>query len=447
MAKGTERRRTMVYSNVNKKKADKKSASNKNDDVIDLDNEVFIGLETTPKQKIAKNKKKRNKKKIPYKGNDDLKKLWESEKEELKKEEMLAKGKKEKQNNRYGLNDKEKSKRKKSATIPYRKGQANEDLDFLGDYKNEGTSNKSGNVKKVNNSKGIKSSNNLKSKNKTNNISNTNVTKSQNTKQAQKQNLSPKQMALQEKIRRQKRRIIKKIAMISVLVIMLIGGCIYFLLSPVFNIKEIKVANNTNISSEVIINLSGIHTNENMFKFSKREAKKAILSNPYVEEVQIKRKLFNSVEIDVKERYATLMLEYGNSYVYINNQGYILEISTQKLDVPMLIGYKTPLEQVKPGNRLSKEDLERLKTVLNIIEVASSNGFDSLITKIDIKSKKDFTLTLQSEDKIVYLGECSDLSTQMLFVKEMIEREKGIEGEFFVDMDLNTNKPVFREKV
>lgn len=375
MSKNGERRRTMVYSNVNKK-ADKKSASN-NNDIINLDNEIVIGLEKKPEPKVVKEKKNKKKSKNNYKGNDDLKALWESEKEELKKEELKKKKiKKEK------IKDQEINKKEK-------------------------------------------------------------VVNKKNIVQAQPQ----KALTIQEKIKKQKRKAIKKMAMFAMLIILLIGGIVYFLLSPIFNIKNIKVVNNSNITTEAIINLSGIHINENMFKFSKREAKKKILSNPYIEEVKIKRKPFNNVEIDVKERTATLMLEYGNSYVYINNQGYILEISKEKLNVPMLTGYLTPLDHVKPGNRLSKDDLERLKTVLNIMEVATSNGLDSLITKIDIKSKKNFILTIESEDKVVYLGECSDLSTQMLFIKEMLERENGIEGEFFIDMDLNTNKPVFREKV
>ena len=56
-------------------------------------------------------------------------------------------------------------------------------------------------------------------------------------------------------------------------------------------------------------------------------------------------------------------------------------------------------------------------------------------------------MILESEDKTVYLGDCSDLSTQMLYIKKMIQREKNIEGEFFVNMDLNNANPVFREKV
>ena len=54
MSKG-ERRRTLVYSNVNKK-ADSKSAL-RNKDLIDLDDEVIIGLPNN-------NKSKKNSKKI-----------------------------------------------------------------------------------------------------------------------------------------------------------------------------------------------------------------------------------------------------------------------------------------------------------------------------------------------------------------------------------------------
>ena len=255
-------------------------------------------------------------------------------------------------------------------------------------------------------------------------------------------------ITVEEKIRRQKRRIIKKISTFLFLLILTLGAIVLLFLSPAFNIKSIEVINNNIISSEQIINLSGLSTNENILKFSKKETKNNIILNPYIEDVEIKTNMFSgNVQIDVKERIPTLMLEYGNSYVYINNQGYILEISTEPISSPIIKGYTTPLEDIKPGNRLNKDDLERLETVLKILETANSNNIGNLITHIDIKNSKNYVVILESEDKTVYLGNCMDLSTQILYIKEMLEREKGIEGEFFVDMDLNTSNPVFREKV
>jgi len=400
MAKN-ERTRTMVYSNVNKnKKADKKSASK--NDVIDLDDEIVIGLARFPEPEDISDKKKKKKNKKA-----------ETKKNEVKK--AIKKSKEDKQD---------------------------DEIEFIGDKsaKNKGTSSNKVDAEK----KGNKQNNNSKAENKNSKINKQVAT---NNKNLNTQKVNPKTTNIQQKIKKQKIRALKKMATCLFLTILLIGGFVYFLLSPVFNIKTIEVINNNNIPKDQIITSSGIILNENMFKMSKKEAENKILSNPYVESVKIKRKLFDKIEINIEERTATLMLEYGNSYVYINNQGYILEITTAKLQAPILTGYVTPLEQIKPGNRLSKEDLERLKTVLNIMESANTNDFATLITKIDIKSKKNYKLTIESEDKIVHLGECSDLSTQMLFVKEMLEREKGIEGEFFVNMDLNTSNPVFREKV
>ena len=260
--------------------------------------------------------------------------------------------------------------------------------------------------------------------------------------------INKQEMSYNQKIQLQKRKIIKKLSIALFLIVLLIGGIIYLFLSPIFNIKKITVINNTSITTEQVISISGIVPNKNMFKFSKREAKNKLLSNPYIEDAKITRNIFNDeVKIDIKERTATIMLEYGNSFVYINNQGYILEISAEKINSPIIKGYVTHLEDIKPGNRLCKDDLERLEVVLRILETAESNGIENLITHIDVKDKKNYTLILESEDKTVYLGECSDLSTQMLYIKEMVEREKGFEGEFFVNMDLNTSNPVFREKV
>ena len=55
------------------------------------------------------------------------------------------------------------------------------------------------------------------------------------------------------------------------------------------------------------------------------------------------------------------MLNFVNGYVYIDTQGYILEISEEKLELPIISGYKTREEKIVEGNRLEIEDLENLK--------------------------------------------------------------------------------------
>ena len=242
-------------------------------------------------------------------------------------------------------------------------------------------------------------------------------------------------------------KIVKNVAKWTTLIVILVGALLYFMMSPIFNITNINISGNEKITSEMITSLSGITIGENTFKTSKRQISKNIKQNAYIESVEVKRSLPDQININVKERKATFMLGITDSYVYMNNQGYLLEIQKEKIEKPEIIGYTTPANDLQPGGRLVEEDLERLNTVLNIMEVASGNELVSLITKIDISDKTNYVLYLDTEQKKIYIGDGSDLNTRMLYVKAILENEKGKAGEIFVGGDLNTEKVRFRESV
>lgn len=235
-----------------------------------------------------------------------------------------------------------------------------------------------------------------------------------------------------------------KVLIISILVLIAI---IAAMLSPLFNINNIQVVGNTILSSEEIISISGIKTEENMFKVMKLKTIDRIKENAYINEVAIHKKLPNTIEIQVKERKPSFMLEYGNGYVYLSNQGYMLEISSIKKDIPTILGTTTSKENYKPGNRLSKDDLEKLGTVIKIMAVAKTHNIENLITTIDISNSDNYTLRLEQEKKTVYLGDCSYLETRMSSLMSILENEKDIEGEIFINMNINTRKPYFRESI
>lgn len=238
----------------------------------------------------------------------------------------------------------------------------------------------------------------------------------------------------------------KKIKMLIISILVLIA-IIAAMLSPLFNIKNIQVVGNTILSSEEIISFSGIKTEENMFKVMKLKTIDRIKENAYINEVAIHKKLPNTIEIQVKERKPSFMLEYGNGYVYLSNQGYMLEISSIKKDIPTILGTTTSKENYKPGNRLNKDDLEKLGTVIKIMAVAKTHNIENLITTIDISNSDNYTLRLEQEKKTVYLGDCSYLETRMSSLMSILENEKDIEGEIFINMNINTHKLYFRESV
>ena len=268
------------------------------------------------------------------------------------------------------------------------------------------------------------------------------MTNKNNQKQEEKtkQKMSKKQRQILKKKKR-----IKLMLKFTALLIIIIAGIIFALVSPIFNIKEINVSNNEQINAETIISLSQLNLGQNIFKFNKNKVNKNIKTNAYIESVEIKRKLPNKVQIQIEERKQEYNVEFLNGYAYINNQGYILQISEEKQALPTIQGISTPDEQIVEGHRLNSEDLEKLEVIIQIMNICKNYELDSKITNIDISTKDEYTLYLEEEKKTIYLGDKSKLSDKMLLVQVIIEKTKGKEGEIFVNEDLN--KPRFKEKV
>lgn len=271
------------------------------------------------------------------------------------------------------------------------------------------------------------------------------MTNKNNQKQEEKtkQKMSKKQRQILKKKKR-----IKLMLKFTALLIIIIAGIIFALVSPIFNIKEINVSNNNQINTETIISLSQLNLGQNIFKFNKNKVNKNIKTNAYIESVEIKRKLPNKVQIQIEERKQEYNVEFLNGYAYINNQGYILQISEEKQALPTIQGISTPDEQIVEGNRLNSEDLEKLEVIIQIMNICKNYELDSKITNIDISTKDEYTLYLEEEKKTIYLGDKSNLSNKMLYLQVIIEENRGKEGAIFVNGDLNNNfKPRFKEKV
>lgn len=285
-----------------------------------------------------------------------------------------------------------------------------------------------------------------KKKNNTKNNSKKNKKKKNNKKA---KNKKTKRMLTDEEIEIQRIKRMKKlkIAKYLMLIALFITLIVVTMFSPLFNIKSIVVTGNNKITQNEIISLSQVQLEENTYKINKYKVKQRIKENAYIEDVTIKRKLPSELQISIVERQVAFMIEYGASFVYIDNQGYILEISENKLELPILQGIQTESTQFEAGKRLENEDLQKMNTVLKIMEIAKNNDISNIITRIDIEDEENYKIIFETKEKTAYLGDNSNLNTKILTIKAILEKNEGIAGEIFVNMDLNTNYPIFRERV
>ena len=267
-------------------------------------------------------------------------------------------------------------------------------------------------------------------------IENETVIEMTNKNKLKKDEEQRKKITKKEKKRMKKIKRIKFILKIFLLLCVITGIIVFAFTSPIFNIKDIKVINNSQITSENIISLSGIKTQN------------GIKENPYIETVKVNRKFPNTIEIDVKERTATYSVDFLGKYAYINNQGYILEISEDSKNMTKILGITTPEDQIAAGNRLNEEDLEKLEDVLKMTAVMTENNLNDKVTSIDIKDKNEYIIYLEEEQKTVHIGDSSNLNNKILYILAILEAEKGKKGDIYVNGDLNNKfQPYFRESV
>ena len=250
-----------------------------------------------------------------------------------------------------------------------------------------------------------------------------------------------------QKKRRPKNKKLRLIVRCTCILFLLAILIVFLMVSPMFNIEKIEVEGNLILSTEKIISLSEIEEGNNIFRFNKFKSCDNIKENMYVESVSIKREFPNVVKINIKERTIKYLIEYASGYAYVSSQGYIIDISDVKKEVPILQGYSTDISEIKLGNRLNTEDLNKLNLTNDVVNVAESNEILNLITKIDISNQDNYVLILESEGKKVYLGDCSDLVTRIARLKAIITETAGKAGEIFIDGNTATQNPIFRENI
>lgn len=257
-----------------------------------------------------------------------------------------------------------------------------------------------------------------------------------------------KQVADEKSARIQKNRKIKKLISWTILFAIFAGIAVFLSTSEMFKICNIEITGNNQISQETLLLLSGIQQGQNVFLTNTAKVENKITQNPYIKEVHVKRMLPDKIKIEIIEKQKAYIIEFDGMYAYLDRNGYILEISTNKVDgLITLQGYLTTKENIVAGNVLCDKDLEKLEDLQNILNSAEKNEIQDKIDKINIIDKNNYILSMSIYKKIVYIGDTGNLATKMLRTKDIIDKTMELEGKIFVNGNFNDGfDPYFREE-
>ena len=184
----------------------------------------------------------------------------------------------------------------------------------------------------------------------------------------------------------------------------------------------------------------------NIFRNLSSEVAKKIQEEPYIESAKMNRKIPDTIEITVKEREVSYQVNVIDSFVYLDYQGYILEKSKEQAKVPFIEGLKTSQDELLNGKRLINDDLAHLNTILRIVDNSKNIDIYDKITKITIQDH-EYAIYFKDEKKIAYLGNGTNITNKMLYLKAILQAESGKSGKIFVNGNFSEGfKSYFREE-
>ena len=189
---------------------------------------------------------------------------------------------------------------------------------------------------------------------------------------------------------------------VILIIVLIVTGIILFLLSSIFDVKNIVVENNSKVNTQEVISLSGIIVGENTFKYINKDIIENIKRNSYIQEVNVKRNYPSEIVITLKEREINYTVNLGGNYANINKEGYIVEIIAEKPKYPEVLGLKTPLEEIELGKKLNKKDIEKLEKI-NIMEDSLKTN-EIPINIITYTFKEDMLEMFIKDEKYIYKG-------------------------------------------
>ncbi len=234
--------------------------------------------------------------------------------------------------------------------------------------------------------------------------------------------------------RRMKRRKILRVSSLLVLAVgtlsALIFGFIYF-----FRIETVTVVGSKRYSDEEIVEASGIKKGSNIFfdLDSESVARKIVEKQPYISSVNIRRKIPQGVEIQVRESDAAYYMEICREYFILSDNLQVLERMEVSNEAQIrLYGLKKisckKVDSAFVGQPISFLDSSYRDYFLDVLQVLKQSEMYGKITSITATSK--FQMKIMYDDRFeISLGDSSDLNIKLLFSSEIIktfnEEQKG----------------------
>ena len=214
-----------------------------------------------------------------------------------------------------------------------------------------------------------------------------------------------------------------------------LGGYL-FSLSAFFFVEDIVITGNSAVSAEKILALSGVQEGQNIFSVNANRAEQCICINPYIKSVELKKSYPDKIEIHVEERQAVAILPTGNTFIYIDRDGRVLDRQGMVSTLPLYLisGLSDLTSGLVPGSMVESDALEDAMVLIDQLP----EGAADLIAEIDMSNLQQICFYTLNGTK-VRLGDNTNIVVKydrMTTILEELENSGKLDVVQYIDVSI-----------
>lgn len=128
---------------------------------------------------------------------------------------------------------------------------------------------------------------------------------------------------------------------------------------------------------------------------------------------------------NIKRENDEILFRIGN--IYINKYGYVTTFNNSSAIL---------LEGINLEDNQEKIQSSLFENLLNLYDVLTSSDLINKVSKIDVSDLENIEIYINSETKILQIGNFENLSTKFVWIHTLLEQEEGVPGTIVVK-DIN----------
>ncbi|MBE6701533.1 MAG: FtsQ-type POTRA domain-containing protein [Ruminococcaceae bacterium] len=214
-----------------------------------------------------------------------------------------------------------------------------------------------------------------------------------------------------------------------------------------FNINRISVegiSETAPYNSEEIIAFLNIEQGTNLITYDSKSAKKSLLYEfPYIEKIEIKKKLPSTLRIIITENKGTLFVELGKDTFILSSNLRVLEIVKDSSD-----GKSGRAKLLSPsikrcvcGEDLVFEKEDSMKVIKAITKPLEDYSMMEKITELDTRDKFNVTLMYDNRFKIIF-GSFENAENKIKLLSQMMDSQIWTDSTGIIDISSGTEAAV-----